>query len=122
MDIIYYIIWDRIEKKGVNENYIDQWQGESFYNPYIAKVIEELNSKGLIEESEGARVIFLEGFNIPLMVVKSDGGFNYASTDLTALWWVIFSSIKFVYISYIMTYCVCIYWSVWLDLNLPIVQ
>jgi len=50
-----------------------------------------LNSKGLVEESEGARVIFLEGFDIPLMVVKSDGGFNYASTDLTALWWVIFT-------------------------------
>ncbi|KAL0726973.1 hypothetical protein Bca4012_023066 [Brassica carinata] len=62
-------------------------KGESFYNPYIANVIGELDSKGLIEESEGARVIFLEGFNIPLMVVKSDGGFNYASTDLTALWY-----------------------------------
>ncbi|CAH8337006.1 unnamed protein product [Eruca vesicaria subsp. sativa] len=62
-------------------------KGESFYNPYIPKVIEELNSKGLIEESEGARVIFLEGFSIPLIVVKSDGGFNYASTDLTALWY-----------------------------------
>ncbi|XP_010448293.1 PREDICTED: arginine--tRNA ligase, chloroplastic/mitochondrial-like isoform X1 [Camelina sativa] len=62
-------------------------KGESFYNPYISKVIEELNTKGLVEESEGARVIFLEGFNIPLMVVKSDGGFNYASTDLTALWY-----------------------------------
>ncbi|CAH2077893.1 unnamed protein product [Thlaspi arvense] len=62
-------------------------KGESFYNPYIPSVIEELNSKGLVEESEGARVIFLEGFNIPLMVVKSDGGFNYASTDLTALWY-----------------------------------
>ncbi|EOA16189.1 hypothetical protein CARUB_v10004329mg [Capsella rubella] len=62
-------------------------KGESFYNPHIPKVIEELNTKGLVEESEGARVIFLEGFNIPLMVVKSDGGFNYASTDLTALWY-----------------------------------
>ena len=80
----------------VNEKFIGSCQGESFYNPYIANVIGELDSKGLIEESEGARVIFLEGFNIPLMVVKSDGGFNYASTDLTALWWVIFSSIKFV--------------------------
>ncbi|ESQ54646.1 hypothetical protein EUTSA_v10027313mg, partial [Eutrema salsugineum] len=38
---------------------------------------EELNSKGLVEESEGARMIFLEGFNIPLI----------ASTDLTALWY-----------------------------------
>ncbi|KAG7589105.1 DALR anticodon binding [Arabidopsis suecica] len=62
-------------------------KGESFYNPYIANVIEELSSKGLVEENEGARVIFVEGFNIPLMVVKSNGGFNYASTDLTALWY-----------------------------------
>ncbi|KAL0754363.1 hypothetical protein Bca101_092031 [Brassica carinata] len=61
-------------------------KGESFYNPYIANVIGKLDSKGLIEESEGARVIFLQGFKIPLIVVKSDGGFNYASTDLTALW------------------------------------
>ncbi|XP_050128969.1 arginine--tRNA ligase, chloroplastic/mitochondrial-like isoform X3 [Malus sylvestris] len=61
--------------------------GESFYNPYIPEVLKELSDKGLIEESQGARVIFLEGFNIPLIVVKSDGGFNYASTDLAALWY-----------------------------------
>lgn len=64
------------------------WQGESFYNPYIPGVLKELSDLGLIEESQGARVIFLEGFNIPLIVVKSDGGYNYASTDLTALWYV----------------------------------
>ncbi|KAJ4832752.1 hypothetical protein Tsubulata_019794 [Turnera subulata] len=62
-------------------------KGESFYNPYIPGVIETLTSQGLVTESEGARVIFLDGFNIPLIVVKSDGGFNYASTDLTALWY-----------------------------------
>lgn len=61
-------------------------QGESFYNPYIPGVIQELNEKGLIEESEGAKVIFIEGQNIPLIVVKRDGGYNYASTDLSALW------------------------------------
>jgi arginyl-tRNA synthetase len=66
-------------------------QGESFYNPYIPDTIKELTDKGLVEESEGARVIFLEGFNIPLIVVKKDGGYNYASTDLTALRLVIFS-------------------------------
>ncbi|XP_078159698.1 arginine--tRNA ligase, cytoplasmic-like isoform X1 [Carex rostrata] len=60
-------------------------RGESFYNPYIPDTIKELTDKGLIEESDGARVIFLEGFNIPLIIVKSDGGYNYASTDLTAL-------------------------------------
>ncbi|KAF7813888.1 arginine--tRNA ligase, cytoplasmic-like isoform X1 [Senna tora] len=62
-------------------------KGESFYNPYIPGVLEELNKKGLIEESEGARVIFVEGVNIPLIVVKSDGGYNYASTDLAAIWY-----------------------------------
>ncbi|CAN6541058.1 unnamed protein product [Malus baccata var. baccata] len=61
--------------------------GESFYNPYIPGVLKELSGKGLIEESQGARVIFLEGFNIPLIGVKSDGGFNYASTNLAALWY-----------------------------------
>ena len=62
------------------------YQGESFYNPYIPRVLEELGSKGLIEESEGARVIKIEGKGIPLIVVKRDGGYNYASTDLAALW------------------------------------
>ncbi|XP_039136284.1 arginine--tRNA ligase, cytoplasmic-like isoform X3 [Dioscorea cayenensis subsp. rotundata] len=62
-------------------------KGESFYNPYIPGVLEELSSKGLIEESEGARVIFIEGQQIPLIVVKRDGGYNYASTDLAALWY-----------------------------------
>ncbi|XP_059638262.1 arginine--tRNA ligase, chloroplastic/mitochondrial-like isoform X2 [Cornus florida] len=60
-------------------------KGESFYNPFIPGALEELNNVGLIKESEGARVIFIEGKNIPLIVVKKDGGFNYASTDLAAL-------------------------------------
>ncbi|GJM94699.1 hypothetical protein PR202_ga11371 [Eleusine coracana subsp. coracana] len=62
-------------------------QGESFYNPYIRRVLDEFYSKGLIKESDGAQVIFIEGHQIPLIVVKRDGGFNYASTDLAALWY-----------------------------------
>ncbi|KAL9224552.1 hypothetical protein vseg_000576 [Gypsophila vaccaria] len=62
-------------------------KGESFYNPFIPSVLEVLNNKGLIVESEGARVIHIAGKKIPLIVVKRDGGFNYASTDLTALWY-----------------------------------
>lgn len=61
--------------------------GESFYNPFIPEVIELLNKKGLTEKSEGARVIFIEGKNYPLIVVKSDGGYNYSSTDLAAIWY-----------------------------------
>ncbi|PIA60153.1 hypothetical protein AQUCO_00400802v1 [Aquilegia coerulea] len=60
-------------------------RGESFYNPHIAGVLKGL--EGLIEESQGAQVISIKGKNIPLIVVKSDGGYNYASTDLTALWY-----------------------------------
>ncbi|KAK9065654.1 hypothetical protein SSX86_015055 [Deinandra increscens subsp. villosa] len=62
-------------------------KGESFYNPYIPATLDLLRQKGLIEESEGAQVIFIEGKKIPLIVVKRDGGFNYASTDLAALWY-----------------------------------
>ncbi|KAF7142696.1 hypothetical protein RHSIM_Rhsim05G0038200 [Rhododendron simsii] len=81
-----------ISRKGYEKVYqrlgiVLEEKGESFYNPYIPGVLEELSKKGLIEESEGARVIFIEGKKYPFIVVKSDGGFNYASTDLTALWY-----------------------------------
>ncbi|OAY71455.1 Arginine--tRNA ligase, chloroplastic/mitochondrial [Ananas comosus] len=68
-------------------NVVLEEKGESFYNPYIPSVLEELTSKGLVKESDGARVIFIEGQTIPLIVVKRDGGYNYASTDLAALWY-----------------------------------
>ncbi|CAO2161154.1 unnamed protein product [Urochloa humidicola] len=61
-------------------------KGESFYNPYIQPVLEELTNKGLVMEDKGAQIISIEGQSA-LIVVKSDGGFNYASTDLAALWY-----------------------------------
>ncbi|MDX2213018.1 MAG: arginine--tRNA ligase [Oculatellaceae cyanobacterium bins.114] len=66
-------------------------RGESFYNPYLADVIQELDRLGLVVESDGAKCVFLEGFTnkegnpLPLIVQKSDGGYNYASTDLAAI-------------------------------------
>ena len=71
------------------------WQGESFYNPYIPDVLKELTSKNLVEDSQGARVIFLEGYKIPLIVVKSDGGYNYDSTDLSAIWLVVLQLLSY---------------------------
>ncbi|HWD06014.1 MAG TPA: arginine--tRNA ligase [Amycolatopsis sp.] len=68
--------------------------GESFYNPYLAKVVDELEADGLTEVSEGAVCVFPEGFHnrdgdrLPLIVRKSDGGYGYAATDLaTAKYW-----------------------------------
>ena len=66
-------------------------RGESFYNPFLQDIVNELAEKNLLEESEGAECVFLDGFTnkdgdpLPLIVRKSDGGFNYATTDLAAL-------------------------------------
>lgn len=66
-------------------------RGESFYNPMLADVVDEIERKGLVTVSEGAKCIFLEGFRnregdpLPLIIQKSDGGYNYATTDLAAM-------------------------------------
>lgn len=66
-------------------------RGESFYNPFLKDVVEELDKKGLITISDGAKCVYLEGFKgregepLPIMVQKSDGGYNYDTTDLAAI-------------------------------------
>jgi arginyl-tRNA synthetase len=66
-------------------------RGESFYNPLLTETVQELEEKGLVEEDQGAKCVFLEGFTnksgerLPLIVQKSDGGYNYATTDLAAI-------------------------------------
>lgn len=66
-------------------------RGESFYNPFLQGVVDELVERGLAVESDGAIAVFLDGYSnrdgtsLPLIVRKSDGGFNYATTDLAAI-------------------------------------
>jgi arginyl-tRNA synthetase len=66
-------------------------RGESFYNPLLPAVVEDLAQVGLLVEDAGAKCVFLEGFTnkagepLPLIVQKSDGGYNYAATDLAAI-------------------------------------
>ncbi|RLK54156.1 arginine--tRNA ligase [Actinokineospora cianjurensis] len=69
--------------------------GESFYNPYLDTVIDELTAKGLTEISDGAVCVFPPGFTnreaepLPLIVRKSDGGYGYAATDMaTVRYWI----------------------------------
>jgi arginyl-tRNA synthetase len=59
--------------------------GESFYSPLLIPMIEQLQKKEMITLSNGAKCIFCEGYDVPLMVQKSDGGFSYDSTDLAAI-------------------------------------
>lgn len=60
-------------------------RGESFYNPMLPEMVKDLEEKGLITVSEGAKCVFHEGYRIPLMVQKSDGGYNYDTTDMAAM-------------------------------------
>lgn len=62
-------------------------RGESFYNSLIPPIVEDLKARGLCIESNGAMCIFTPGVSdIPLMAVKSDGGYGYDSTDLAAIY------------------------------------
>jgi len=66
-------------------------RGESFYNPFLGAVVDDLRAAGLLVVDDGAGCVFLEGVSgkdgapLPLIVQKSDGGFNYATTDLAAI-------------------------------------
>jgi arginyl-tRNA synthetase len=69
----------------------DDVVGESYYNPLLPGVVEDLSKKGLLVESEGALCVFPPGFTnregkpLPLIVQNSVGGYNYATTDLAAV-------------------------------------
>lgn len=91
---VWKIICD-ISKKAFEEIYslLDvkiEERGESFYNPYLPEIVKDLEQKGLITISGGAKCVFLEGFKnkegnpLPVIVQKSDGGFNYDTTEIAA--------------------------------------
>lgn len=80
----------------------DHTLGESFYNPWLKQVVDEMVAAGVARSTEGAKAVFSDDgippkddpFKIqrdgtwhdaPLLVQKSDGGFNYATTDLATL-------------------------------------
>ncbi|AJA47654.1 arginine--tRNA ligase [Clostridium pasteurianum DSM 525 = ATCC 6013] len=63
----------------------DSYAGESFYNDKMDAVVEEIDKKGLLVDSNGAKVVMLDEFNMPPCIIKkSDGATIYATRDLTA--------------------------------------
>jgi arginyl-tRNA synthetase len=82
----YRVIYDLM---GVSPEICDR--GESFYNPMLPAVVSALDEAGLLVENQGAQCVFLEGYTnkageaLPMIVQKSDGGYNYATTDLAAI-------------------------------------
>ena len=67
----------------------DHSLGESFYNPRLKPLVEELFAKKIARESEGAIAVFFDDNpqlkKHPALIRKSDGGFNYTTTDLATL-------------------------------------
>ncbi|MDB4370369.1 arginine--tRNA ligase, partial [Akkermansiaceae bacterium] len=104
-------IWERclaLSRKGLDQIYerldvsFDYWMGESAYNDALAPLVDQLVVDGLARESDGAICIFSnesgkpkndpfkinrdgEWQDYPMMIRKSDGAFNYATTDLATV-------------------------------------
>ena len=107
-----FAIWTRcleLSKQGLQQIYtrldvnFDHWLGESAYNDALAPLVDKLLAENLARESDGAVCIFSDGSvvdqtkdpflirrdgewtDFPMMIRKSDGGFNYATTDIATL-------------------------------------
>ncbi|CAB3976481.1 arginine--tRNA ligase [Candidatus Azoamicus ciliaticola] len=94
-------IWKEINKISKKEykkiydllNIKIKYKGESFYNDLINPLIKKFEKKNIIEISNNAKCIYIDGMinkenlPLPLIIKKSDGGSNYATTDLAALYY-----------------------------------
>ncbi|MGN0846446.1 MAG: arginine--tRNA ligase [Kiritimatiellia bacterium] len=71
------------DKLGVR---FDTYRGESYYNDTMPGVVARLQQMGLAVESEGALVVNLEAEKLGVAIVrKSDGGYNYTTSDLACV-------------------------------------
>lgn len=72
-------IYDELDIK------FDSYAGESFYNDKMQPVIDELEEKGLLKTSDGAKIVELSDYGMPpCLILRSDGASLYATRDLAA--------------------------------------
>ncbi|WP_153913837.1 arginine--tRNA ligase [Shewanella sp. TC10] len=89
-DISLHHCHDVYERLGVSLTRADV-HGESAYNADLEQVVKDLDAKGLLSESNGAKVVFQEEFRtkegepLPVIIQKADGGYLYATSDLAAM-------------------------------------
>ncbi|WP_424891368.1 arginine--tRNA ligase [Streptomyces sp. XH2] len=85
--IYFYSVFDKLDVEIRDEDIV----GESGYNDMLAETCRMLEESGVAVRSEGALCVFFDdvkgpdGNPVPLIVQKSDGGFGYAATDLSAI-------------------------------------
>ena len=94
-DASYRALWERfieLSLKEFNTIYerlgvrFDLYRGESFYNDALPEIIQQLEEHNLATLSDGALIVDLENEGMPICIVKkSDGGYNYATTDLATV-------------------------------------
>ena len=72
-------VYDRLGVK------FDLTLGESWYNPLLLGVVDELLKCGMAVESDGAICVFIPGNAAPFIVRKADGAYTYATTDLATI-------------------------------------
>lgn len=66
----------------------DHYTGESFYRDKTQAVVDKLNEKHLLVESDGAHIVPLDEYNMaPCLIMKKDGSSIYATRDLAALFY-----------------------------------
>ena len=65
--------------------HFDEYRGEAYYNDKMEAVVKELNAKGLLKDSQGAKIVDLEEYNMPpCIIITSAGTTIYATRDITA--------------------------------------
>jgi arginyl-tRNA synthetase len=63
----------------------DHQLGESFYQPMLGQVVEDMQARGLAQVSDGAVVVFFGENEPPALIRKRDGAFTYTTTDLATI-------------------------------------
>ncbi|MDX3572448.1 arginine--tRNA ligase [Streptomyces sp. ID05-47C] len=85
--IYFFSVFDKLDMEVRDEDIV----GESGYNDMLADTCRLLEESGVAVRSEGALCVFFDdvkgpdGNPVPLIVQKSDGGYGYAATDLSAI-------------------------------------
>ena len=63
----------------------DSYNGESFYSDKMPRFVKELEDKGLLEEDDGAQIVRLDDYDLPVaLITKSDGSTLYITRDIAA--------------------------------------
>ena len=83
----FQVVYDRLGVKLLPDDIV----GESFYNPMLNGIVDDLAERGLLVESDGAQCVFPPGFTgregdpQPLIIKNRNGGFGYAITDIATV-------------------------------------